>query len=101
MSFIENLKIYYNETLNLNPQLVESEIRVMDLFLLGKSNLEIAQFLYISPLTVKTHFLHVYQKFGLSGKTTVKRPTLAIAYLLWKENKEKEIAKISSGHPKI
>ena len=74
--------------------------RIIELHQSGKSNVEIAQILYLSVMTVKTHFTHAYQKFGIAGDSNVKRTTLAIAYMFYREH-ETNNAKIPSGHPKI
>ena len=100
MGFSEGLKLYYYKSFVMNCKLLESEKRVLDLFLRGKSNVEIAQCLCLSGYTVKTHLTHAYQKFGIAGDSNVKRTTLAIAYKFWRESEENNI-KIPSGHPKI
>jgi len=46
------------------PDLSCREIEVLKLIAEGKTNLQIAQALYISPLTVKTHRQHLLQKLN-------------------------------------
>lgn len=48
--------------------LTASERRVAHLASQGRSNLEIAQALYVSVKTVDTHLSHAYGKLGLSGQ---------------------------------
>ena len=49
--------------------LTRREIEVLHLVTQGKTNKEIAAKLYISPLTVRTHLEHVYQKLGVGSRT--------------------------------
>jgi DNA-binding CsgD family transcriptional regulator len=49
-------------------RLTASELRVARLAADGRSNLEVAQTLYISVKTVDTHLSRVYAKLGLSGQ---------------------------------
>ena len=53
------------ESFGLTPR----EIEVLYLVAQGKTNKEIAADLYISPLTVRTHLEHVYQKLGVGSRT--------------------------------
>jgi DNA-binding NarL/FixJ family response regulator len=48
--------------------LTPSEQRIARLAAMGRSNLEIAQELYVSLRTVETHLSHAYAKLGLSGQ---------------------------------
>jgi DNA-binding CsgD family transcriptional regulator len=48
--------------------LTASELRVARLAADGRSNLEIAQALFVSPKTVETHLSNAYAKLGLSGR---------------------------------
>ena len=47
----------------------EREYEVLCLLAAGHSNREIAQRLFISPNTVKTHLAHLYEKLGVSRRT--------------------------------
>ena len=49
--------------------LTRREIEILHLVVRGKANKEIAADLYISPLTVRTHLEHVYQKLGVGSRT--------------------------------
>ena len=49
-------------------QLSEREREVFRLIAAGLSNGEIAQELYISDTTVKTHITHIFQKLGLRDR---------------------------------
>jgi DNA-binding NarL/FixJ family response regulator len=49
-------------------ELSEREVEVLALIGRGRSNLEIAQELFISPATVKTHVRHVLAKLGLRDR---------------------------------
>jgi ATP/maltotriose-dependent transcriptional regulator MalT len=48
--------------------LTPRELRVAELAAAGRSNVEIAQDLFVSLKTVETHLSHVYAKLGLSGQ---------------------------------
>jgi pimeloyl-ACP methyl ester carboxylesterase/DNA-binding CsgD family transcriptional regulator len=48
--------------------LTPAEIRIVELAASGLSNQQIADKLFVSLPTVKTHFLHVYQKLELSSR---------------------------------
>jgi DNA-binding NarL/FixJ family response regulator len=45
----------------------------------GRSNLEIAQALYVSTKTVETHLSKAYNKLGLSGRGARARVSEALA----------------------
>jgi LuxR family transcriptional regulator, maltose regulon positive regulatory protein len=58
----------YHPALALNP-LSEREIEVLKLISAGKSNSTIAQALFISVSTVKTHINNLYSKLGVESRT--------------------------------
>jgi DNA-binding NarL/FixJ family response regulator len=47
----------------------EREYEVLTLLANGLSNREIAERLFVSPNTVKTHLMHLYEKLGVSRRT--------------------------------
>lgn len=54
------------------------ELEIVGLLIEGKTNLEIAQLLYISANTVKTHIKNIYAKLGVSNRVqlyTLLRPS--------------------------
>ncbi len=52
-----------------NTQLSKKELQVMQLVYEGLSNDEIAEYLYLSPFTIKNHIKSVYQKLGIHEKS--------------------------------
>ena len=50
------------------PALTARELEVLQLASHGYSGRQIAERLRISPATIKTHFEHIYSKFGVSGR---------------------------------
>jgi DNA-binding NarL/FixJ family response regulator len=48
--------------------LTTKELQVLTRLAHGDSNAEIAEALYISPATVKTHLAHIYAKLGVGGR---------------------------------
>jgi DNA-binding NarL/FixJ family response regulator len=53
--------------------LTAREAEVVQLVALGRSNNEIAQALYVSPATVKTHINHIFAKTGLRDRAQLVR----------------------------
>src|SRR5438128_6454443 len=49
--------------------LTAREVEVLQLLAFGHTNKDIAQQLYISPDTVKTHLEHIFEKLGTSDRT--------------------------------
>ncbi len=49
--------------------LTDREIEVLELLAKGNSNQQIAESLFVSTSTVKTHLVHVYQKLEASRRT--------------------------------
>ena len=56
------------QLLSPNDGLTEREKSVLELVLLGLTNKNIAEELYLSENTIKTHLRKIYSKFGVSGK---------------------------------
>src|SRR4030095_8874393 len=54
--------------------LTASEIDVLQLPTSGHTNRDIAERLYISPDTVKTHLEHIFEKLGASDRTAALGP---------------------------
>ena len=50
-------------------KLSERELEVLRLIAVGLSNREIAEQLFLSPGTIKTHVHHIYGKLGVSNRT--------------------------------
>jgi len=48
--------------------LTAKEREVVRLLALGRSTAQIAEALFVSPATVKTHLAHIYAKLGVSGR---------------------------------
>lgn len=51
--------------------LTEREMEVLDLMALGKTNKEIGSLLFLSPHTVRTHTVNIYDKIGLRTRLEV------------------------------
>jgi PAS domain S-box-containing protein len=52
-----------------HPRLTARELEVLQLAADGRSTSEIADSLYLSSVTVKTHFQHIYRKLGVRDRT--------------------------------
>jgi DNA-binding CsgD family transcriptional regulator/ArsR family metal-binding transcriptional regulator len=52
-----------------NPPLTQREIQVLKYLTSGSTNPEIAKILRISPHTVKSHVVHIFNKLGVSDRT--------------------------------
>ena len=48
--------------------LTHREAEILRLVAQGKTNKEIAAVLYVSPLTIRTHLEHVYEKLGVGNR---------------------------------
>jgi DNA-binding CsgD family transcriptional regulator len=48
--------------------LTDREKEILMLLLKGKHNKEIADFMYVSPETIKTHLQHIYRKLGVKSR---------------------------------
>jgi DNA-binding CsgD family transcriptional regulator len=53
--------------------LTASELRIVRLAAAGRTNLEIAQELWLTPKTVETHLTHAYGKLELAGRGSRQR----------------------------
>ncbi|WP_298534242.1 response regulator transcription factor [uncultured Algibacter sp.] len=56
----------------IRESLTKQEQNVLDLLLTGKSNKEIAQDLFISPSTVKTHLNNIFKKLNIQSREEAK-----------------------------
>jgi DNA-binding CsgD family transcriptional regulator len=52
------------------PRLSERECQVIQLAARGRTTREIAEALFLSPGTVKTHFQHIYKKLGVCDRAS-------------------------------
>jgi DNA-binding CsgD family transcriptional regulator len=75
---------FYGETLS------GREVEVLSLVAQGYKNHQIAQRLFISNATVKTHLQHIYSKFGVNNRTAAV--TQALAHGLLEQDDEKDIS---------
>ena len=58
-----------NETFKLTEPLSQKELKTLQLLISGLSNKEIAEQLFVSPNTVKTHLRNVYDKMQVNNRT--------------------------------
>lgn len=76
--------------------LTNTELRVLAILAFGKTNLEIGDALFISPLTVRTHVKRIHAKSDIKG-----RPRLAVAaYKVWAEGDSREAKVLRAGEVK-
>jgi len=68
--FQQRKKLDQSKTI-IQPQLSKQEQTIKELILEGKSNKEIANHLYISISTVKTHITNLYKKLGVSSRNEI------------------------------
>jgi LuxR family transcriptional regulator, maltose regulon positive regulatory protein len=59
--------------------LSQRERQVLDLVAEGRTNQEVAQLLFISPVTVKAHLRHIYEKLGVRNRVEAARLSKALA----------------------
>lgn len=52
-----------------DPLLTDREIQVLRLVAKGETNNAISELLAISPHTVKSHVIHIFNKLGVSDRT--------------------------------
>ena len=60
------------ETINLRDKLSNQEQVVLDLMLENKTNKEIAESLFLSISTVKTHINNIYKKLEVNSRNEAK-----------------------------
>ncbi|MDQ3758122.1 MAG: response regulator transcription factor [Actinomycetota bacterium] len=61
--------------------LTRKEVEVLARLAGGLSNREIAEALYITPATVKTHLAHIYAKLGVAGRQEAVARAVALGVL--------------------
>jgi len=66
------------ETLGLTPR----EIEVLERLAAGDSNQEMADRLFVSTSTIKTHLVHVYQKLDVSRRTQAVQKARALEIIV-------------------
>ena len=59
----------------------ETEVQIARLVVGGLSNKEIADALYVTPATVKTHLAHIYAKLGATGRQDAVARAVALGVL--------------------
>ena len=57
------------------------ELEILEALATGKSNKELAQRLFISEATVKTHLIHIYQKLGVDTRTAAVTVALSLIHI--------------------
>lgn len=77
--------------------LTERELEVLVLVAQGYKNHEIAQQLYISNATVKTHLQHIFAKLGVSNRTAAVTQALACGFLRQRANSDEDVNKPSGN----
>lgn len=61
--------------------LTRKELEVLARLSEGRSNREIAEVLYITPATVKSHLAHIYVKLGVTGRQEAMARAVALGLL--------------------
>ena len=72
---LESQEVYLNKQADYfkSYRLTKSEISIMLMAMNGMTNAEIAEKLFVSRSTVKTHFNNIYRKLPASAKTSSRR----------------------------
>lgn len=76
--FIKEIRLdqYYHQKFGLTAK----ELRCVDYLLLGKTALEIANTLYVSPRTVETHLMHIKDKLQCATKSELIAHLIKIGF---------------------
>ncbi|HUR18225.1 MAG TPA: response regulator transcription factor [Acidimicrobiales bacterium] len=61
--------------------LTRKELEVLVRLAEGRSNREIAEVLFVTPATVKTHLAHIYAKLGVGGRQQAMERAMALGLL--------------------
>ena len=69
----QNKKKKSKKTLAAKEQLTKQEQKIVDLLLNDKTNKEIAQELFVSVSTVKTHLNNIYKKLNIQSRIDIKQ----------------------------
>lgn len=71
-----------------NIKLTKTELKVLELFIQGKTRSEIANEMFVEKCTIKAHFDNIHKKFDLKTSNGEEKfaiqVKLAIKYLKWK-----------------
>ncbi|MFL1013151.1 helix-turn-helix domain-containing protein [Flavisericum labens] len=70
--WLSNRKHKINSVIKAKEQLTKQEQNILDLLLLEKTNKEIADALFVSISTVKTHINNIYKKLNVQSRKEVK-----------------------------
>jgi DNA-binding CsgD family transcriptional regulator len=63
------------------PGLTPKELEILAQLAQGASNKRIAEVLYVTPATVKTHLAHIYAKLGARGRHEAVTQALTMGIL--------------------
>ena len=63
------------------PPLTRKEVEVLARLAQGRTNREIADALFITPATVKSHLAHIYAKLGVTGRQEAVARAVALGLL--------------------
>lgn len=64
-----------------STDLTRKELEVLFRLAEGRSNREIAEVLFVTPATVKTHLAHIYAKLGVAGRQQALERAVALGLL--------------------
>lgn len=64
----------------ISNEISEREKQILSFFVLGLSEEEIAESLFISPFTVRNHIRNMYRKVGVAGKSNPDRRLIAFVH---------------------
>lgn len=66
---------------DMGTTLTRKELEVLVRLAEGRSNREIAEVLFVTPATVKTHLAHIYAKLGVAGRQQAMERAVALGLL--------------------
>ncbi|MFA5668865.1 MAG: response regulator transcription factor [Balneolaceae bacterium] len=76
MSLVKSPPTYTDEREEVPFNLSPAEIRILEQVIEGKSNKEIAEVVFLSPWTVKTHIKNIYKKMHVNSRAAAVRLAL-------------------------